>query len=519
MSLWKRYTNFVDKAYNIINPSTWRGPTRDSDGTYFYPLSQYNAWNEISYLKAFFEIPELNAVINLKARSESNGVIKLVDKNLKEVQDPFMDVIRNPNWFQAEHEWRMQTRLFHFIFGNEYIYALFPLGFKPGKTSDLFTLPPLLVCPEYNDVQPFFVHTKKNPPEIKYVLDHNGSKQNIDPETIIHLSDNRVCIQKSNDKYLLLGESRMKGLAPAINNIRLAYETRGVMLKHRGALGILSNQSVEGTGAALPVEQKEIDRIQRAYKRYGGLSDQQQIIISSSNLKWQQMTVNPDKLGLYKETEEDFNKILDTYETPSEMFVRSAGSTYENQKQAEKGMYVRTTIPNGNEWVGGLNAKFFIDSPYKLIMDFNHLPIFQEELKVKAEAVGKMITNLSLLLADKQISNEEYRSELMKIGIGDGKVVVYMSGDANQQEVETRQAQASLRGSVGGVQGVLSIQAGVVAGTTTLESAISMLTIIFGFTDEQAGSLLGSPSENVAAPAKSKVAELIKEYNKTFKIQ
>mgnify|MGYP006197458531 CR=1 FL=1 len=245
------------------------------------------------------------------------------------------------------------------------------------------------------------------------------------------------------------------------------------------------------------LKSKTKDAIQQAYRQYGTLGNQHQLIITSVATRFQAMTQNdPKKLGLFEECKEDFNRMLDEYGCPPEMFVRVDGATYENQKQAEKGMYIRTTIPEANEWAMALNAKFFPDGKLKIIVDYSHLPVFQDDIKLKADSMSAMINVLSKLLQDKQITQEEYRSELSKLGIGDGKAVPVVSGDENQQAVETRQAQATLRGSVGGVQGVLSIQASVVAGTTTRESAMSMLTIIFGFTDEQAADILGKPLQD-----------------------
>ncbi|MGV3695499.1 hypothetical protein [Flavobacterium sp.] len=61
-----------------------------------------------------------------------------------------------------------------------------------------------------------------------------------------------------------------------------------------------------------------------------------------------------------------------------------------------------------------------------------------------------------------------------------------------------RTAQATLRGSVGGVTSILAIQASVVAKTTTLDSGVAMLINIFGYTDEVARRILGTPE---VAPA------------------
>jgi len=428
----------------------------------------------------------------MDARCFSNGTIKVVDSKGKEYPNDLPEVMKRPNWFQDQKEFMRQTKLFHDIYGNEYIYGLFPVGFDWSRTKALFSLPPNIITQEYNDTQAFFTHATE-PEGVKYYLETDGEKKPLDGRQIIHMNDNNVTIKSATDKNLLAGESKMKGLRAAIRNIKMAYESRGVILKHRGALGILSNQSTDGVGSSLPMDQTEIDDIQEKYRQYGGLDGQNQIIISSANLRWQQMTVNPDKLGLFQETEEDFNKILDGYGVPSEMFVRQKGSTYENQKQAERGMYERTTIPAANEWIMGINDRFFPDSEKKMIVSYDHLQIFQEDIKAKSEVINTRVNALSRMLMDQAITLDEYREELSKLGVTGGKPMPPKT--VTEDNSATLQAQANLRGSVGGVQGVLAVQASVSAGTTTYEAALSILTIIYGFTDEQARQILGQPTD------------------------
>lgn len=59
----------------------------------------------------------------------------------------------------------------------------------------------------------------------------------------------------------------------------------------------------------------------------------------------------------------------------------------------------------------------------------------------------------------------------------------------------TKEAQANLRGSVGGVTGVLSVQTSYSQGLTDYNSAITIFTEIYGFTLEVADALLGSPEK------------------------
>jgi hypothetical protein len=55
-------------------------------------------------------------------------------------------------------------------------------------------------------------------------------------------------------------------------------------------------------------------------------------------------------------------------------------------------------------------------------------------------------------------------------------------------------AQAELKGSVGGVQGILSIQQSVSQGITTIDSGASILEIIYGIDPVTARRMLGEPT-------------------------
>ena len=68
-----------------------------------------------------------------------------------------------------------------------------------------------------------------------------------------------------------------------------------------------------------------------------------------------------------------------------------------------------------------------------------------------------------------------------------------IKNDIIESDAETLKAQAGLRGSVGGVNGILGIQSSVTAGTTDRESAVTILMEIYGFTRTISEALLGVP--------------------------
>lgn len=402
--------NWIERVYNNL----WR--PRKIGNQWFYSVDgNVDVFQKLDYLASFNCVPELNAVINLKARSFSNGIIKAVDKNGKEV-DKVPKCLKSPNWFQDQKEFMRQTKLFHEIYGNEYLYMLFGVGFDPSMTKALYTIPPNLVEVEYLEEQPFFVFSEQ-PPKITYSLVSDGKRDRIPTEQIIHLNDNRVTVTKANGKDILTGESKMRGLAAAINNLRLAYESRGIILKNRGALGILSNATSDVAGA-VPIDAEDRKRTQEEYRNYGTLSGQNHLIITNANLKWQKMGVNPSELGLFEETEQDFFKICDSYGTPIDLFASIKGSTFENQKQAEKGLYLRTVIPEANEWIRSLNDSGIAGEGVTLIIDYSHLSVFAEDLKSRGDALTSITNALSKLFVDGVISLQEYQEEIKKHGIG-----------------------------------------------------------------------------------------------------
>ena len=102
---------------------------------------------------------------------------------------------------------------------------------------------------------------------------------------------------------------------------------------------------------------------------------------------------------------------------------------------------------------------------YGINLDLNFAPLTEEVVEVEEDSIV--------------ISEDN--------GVDTTDVV---SGDS-----ETLKAQAALRGSVGGVQGVLGIQQSVSDGLTDFDSAITILMEIYGFTRSVSEALLGKPEE------------------------
>lgn len=406
----------VTKGSNI--PST----TNSEPGDFFYPYSVVSSlnWKDRDYLQHYLEVPELASVINKKALAFSNMKIEVVSKATgKPVnnQDTAAKTLRNPNYFQSQKEFLYQTKLFHEIFGNEFLYFFKPAGFT-NRINGLFTLPPLFVEIDEPTDRPFFLRSDFAD-EVQYWFSMGNGRVNLKKGEFVHINQATSNVKADN---VFWGESRMQSIIAAIQNIRAAYEARNVLIENRGALGILTNNSTDGIGSTLPLDPKEKERLQDEWKKYGVQKNQFQAIITSLNLKWQQISTDATKLQLYKETKADQEQICDAYGVPMELLSNEKGVTFDNKKQARRDFYENTIIPEAEEWIDGLNRYFeTYNKSWEIKCSFDHLSIFQENKKEWAQSITFLTNALSKAFQDGALTIEEYRTELRKLKIGENE--------------------------------------------------------------------------------------------------
>lgn len=398
---------------NVIRRFTNTSTARMEDGRMWHGIGSA-ASTDLGLLESF-SIPEVASILNKRASAKANVRIQVVSKSTGEpVENNLSRLLKNPNWFQTTKEYINQASLFRDIYGNEYDYLFFGIGIKPENSKSMSSLVPSLIDIDYKSNTLYFMETEA--PEVMYKYRFNGVVTDIPSEQIIHMNDNRIHIS-GQDQSLLKGESKLKSIMLPLTNIVAAYEARGILIKNRGALGILSNGTKDGIGSTLPLDDKEVTNVQSKYKNYGINKGQDQIIITNMALKWQKMGVDISNLKLFEEVKEDAIKIAEAYNYPPELLVFENSPTLfgENKKQAEKSWYQNSIIPETQEKIEALNKKFQTESkPYHITGTFDHLPIFQENRKEEVTVFAMSVTALSNALRDGVITIDEYREELVK---------------------------------------------------------------------------------------------------------
>jgi hypothetical protein len=219
-----------------------------------------------------------------------------------------------------------------------------------------------------------------------------------------------------SDQSHLWGIPVMASHQANVRNLRAAYEARNVLIENRGALGILSNGSTDGVGSMLPIDPKLKKELQDEYRRYGMTKGQMQIIMTSLNLKWQQMAIDTDKLKLFDECEADTRALCLGYGVPYELIA--AGQTYDNKLRAERQFYQNTIIPEAGEWCDAINRRVEIaGKSWEVSITYDHLPVFQDNVKERAQAMSLMAAAIEKLITNGVMTVEQAQVELQKFGI------------------------------------------------------------------------------------------------------
>lgn len=356
-------------------------------------------WRNLSelifLLKCYYENPIVQTIINIKAEAFANIKFKVKDLKTGEIiplseydsdGGTLNKLLKKPNPLQSTYEWLKQMKVNYEVFGNAYVYGSIPVGWENNFTyediSVLNNIPPYCMAPVLTGS--WLDATTKEEIIKNYVFTgFNGAKRTINTNAILHLND----INIKFDQNFTSGQSNLLALKKPISNIDFAFESRNVMIRKRGALGAWTSEKKDEAMGNLPLNDNELEEVQKAFKKYGLLDDQYQQIISPMPLKWQQTVMDVKKLMLFEEIESDAIAIANALGVP-ELLVKYyvKGGTFENLDASEKRLYDSTIIPESVDFMVGINNFLKTeDAGIMLIGDYDHLHILQINKKEEAE--------------------------------------------------------------------------------------------------------------------------------------
>lgn len=360
--------------------------------------------------RAYERCGTLKTVVNRNAQAMSNGrwwVVDAKDNDESAKYPGLMRLLSKPNPLQTFMEFIQQADVLRQLKGGFFVYAPMPSGYSDVAQAKAMWV----IDPDYIEVETtgrIFMQTKEDEIIQRYYLNVGGTRTELKREHVLYIRDVNQNLQFGVNG--IKGKSRLTGISKSIENLVLAEEALYAMNKQRGPMGILANESKDVAGQ-IDLKPGEKEQIQKELIEGYGLSlAQAKIIITNASLKWQPISYNVDDLKLFDGMDQNIQFICDAFDYPYHLLSSQDGTTYENQKESRKSYYENSIIPMSMIYAQSFTEFFGIDiAGRKIVIDFEHMPIFKTAEKDKASALSLKVTALEKLYKIGAISMEEMR--------------------------------------------------------------------------------------------------------------
>lgn len=371
-----------------INPDSYRGAQDGSQwfmeysgGSYFY----FSYAGHASSLKAYQKCPPINAIINRKAQAYINGITYVLNSKGKEAQGEEAKKLRNllqkPNPIQGWEEFEAQGYIYQQLFGFNLLFIVKPAGFKENiDATSMWNIPPSMI--DIEETNKLFYQTDIKGIIKEVVLNYKGTRTVMKQEDLYIMKDFTPRFDS-----LVIPDSRICALEMPINNIIGTYESRNVLINHRGPGGIFSHDPGSGQYGSLPITPEEKEQLQTDFKRYGLKSQQWQFILTTAAIKFQQTGISTKDLMFFEEIEDDIMRICDGYNYPYQLISSAKGTTFSNVNEGKKLLYQDAIIPESTSIYRQWN-KIFDTAKYNLRIDkdYSQIAVLQEDQLQSAQA-------------------------------------------------------------------------------------------------------------------------------------
>ena len=427
--------------------------------------------------RLFVDIPELRTVINKRAQMMSSNIPKLYNKDGELVENHWLnDLIKKPNGVQSWSDVVYSMSVQDALYSNVVAYC--PMR-SFGIRNLIITLP-------NNKIQINLSGKKLKQMEVNDLITNFKFTYDDGSTEIIALED-AVYLTTADGMNIVRPISRIDSLRLPLSNIMASYNKRNVLLENLGAIGILSAQQND-MGGAIPMTPEERTKIQRDWYR----RQKDELIITESNVNWQPMSYPTRDLMLFEELTEDKMAIIDAYGLNYNLFSSEKGSTFSNVRDSIRMAYTDTIIPETQAMYDSIISQFGLQSEgYYLEACFDHLPILQEDESQKATAEKVKVDTYSVMLKDGVITQKQYADEF--------GIELESIDKTESRAAALAQAQTNLKGTVGGLDGIIALNNAVSIGQMDRATAINTLINYYGYEPSIANSMITNTTNNTNA--------------------
>lgn len=373
------------------------------------PASQtfhFNGENKVldyAPYKWYKENPFVFAAINERSKAFSRVKFYIRREDGELIENSLTESLNNPNQYQSLQDFLLQYMTFKSITGTGYVYLN---KLRPSSEPEFINL--------FADNLTF-----ENFTNINFTLNQLMFKE--DTSRILYGDENISQKVVLNKEYLLpffdtasfrnpyYAESRLKSQRYIVSNIQSALESQNTFLSSPGGIGILNKKWREGLNAHMTPKEKE-DLERELQKSHGSLTGQRNITITNVETEYISTVPNIEGLKLNDTMIQCGLILFQAFGLPKEAFTAlMSGSTFENQSQAFK-KFIQLDCQNEADNLAMSINKAIPSVEGELIASYDHLPIMQEDEKMRAD-VDAIVVNTGLQLRERNLTlNEIYET-------------------------------------------------------------------------------------------------------------
>jgi hypothetical protein len=449
-----------------------------------FPFSKSQIWGKKEAVwvdvhdawKLYIEIPELRAVIDKRAQMMASNHPCLYDAQGNKVESHWLlSLIDKPNAVQSWADVVYSLSVQDGLYNNAFAYA-------PARMAGIRNL----IVPLPADKVKMHLSGKR--------LKQMDAEDLVDKFTFVYDTGDKEDILWEDMLYFITDDgmniikpvSRIETLRYPLSNIKAQYHKRNVLLENIGAIGILSAENSDMAGT-IPMTPEEKQKIRNDWYR----RSKDELIITEAKVDWTPMSYPTKDLMLFEELTADKMALFDAYGLNANIFSSDKGATFTNVRDSIRMIYTDTIIPETQSMYDSMMRQWGLhDQGYYLKAEFDHLPIMQDDevsaqqvIKTKAEAY-------SMMLRDGVISKQQYADEFG---------ITLEAIDKSQAQAEGLiNAQTQLRGTIGGLDGIIALNTAVGVGQISREVAIATLVNYYGYDSGIAQQMITQPAQSSA---------------------
>jgi hypothetical protein len=340
-----------------------------------------------NYFEWYKKNPFVFTAINERAKAVANCIFYIKDKDGNLIENDLTKKLNNPNSYLSRNEFVLQLMIFKGIWGTGYLYLNRLRPSEKVTNFDFLNIPTNQIlfgdktasALTYDFLMDELKRETENKIDIYYSALDGLQKKILEKENLLPFFDSTVF----TNKYY--SESRLRSQRYVVSNIQAALETENTFLSTPAGMGMLVPDSKDASGsvALLDNEKEEVER--QLQNEYGSLTGQRNIRLVNSPLKYIETMVDFQKLKLTESLQRNALILFGAYGLPKELLTAMMqGSTFENQKTAYRN-FIQSTAQIEADSIANSIDLAYPSREGKLVADFNHLPILQENEKERAQ--------------------------------------------------------------------------------------------------------------------------------------